>query len=131
MSISVNELRAENWILGEEIHLYNQNIHSNGYTKITAYGIYMLSENPELAAKYNPIPLTPDLLLACGFEPQYDEDIVWHELELRAGPLLTEGDKNGKCEVFFDCFEKIRVQHLHQLQNLYFALVGKELDVKL
>lgn len=78
-----------------------------------------------------PIPLTKELLLKCGFEDTtggwggsqgcdyyykkgnfeiqtYDSDIFWH----------LKG-----------AFE-IKIKYLHQLQNLYFALKNEELTIK-
>ena len=75
-----------------------------------------------------PIPLTEDVLLKYGFE-NLSED--WYEINLFDGTRklsinLNEGwaigDEDYIREVVFN-----GTMHLHQLQNLYFALTGKEL----
>lgn len=84
-----------------------------------------------------PIPLTPEILDKCGFmEVENDilpywqwmgEDrnvIEWHE----DGSILI--GKAGECSHGFNTDEH-RITSLHQLQNLYYALTGEELNVKL
>lgn len=72
-----------------------------------------------------PIPLTKEILIKAGFE-EY-ENIY----ELRIG---------GCCFVFYiysDAIEfyiegiGVDVKYVHQLQNLYFALTGKELEINI
>ena len=80
----------------------------------------------------SPIPLTEDILLKCGFESHYstfylansDFDISYND-ELENGISICVGDycPRGRC------FEHIKF--LHQLQNLYFALTGTELEINL
>lgn len=92
------------------------------------------------AANFWAIPLIPDVLLKCGFK--------WSgESHLETG---VEGDKNlaflckdGLIEKMlfyldddhddgsFSIVEFKPPKFLHQLQNLYFALTGKELDITL
>lgn len=97
-----------------------------------------------------PIQLTPDILSKCGFEERLINGIIPHwfilcapqryrkqfELFFRFGsytstppnvcdeqgwsPYNDSGDRHS-----FD------IKYLHQLQNLYFALTGEDLDVKL
>lgn len=73
-----------------------------------------------------PIPLTEEILLKCGFTERYDEvffiatgyvEIIYLKGELY---LSIEGQ-----------LLPLQCEHLHQLQNLYFALTGEELEVKL
>lgn len=80
----------------------------------------------------NPILLTPDILIAAGFEKMEDGDGGYYgELLSSNGFLFIEGDKNGYCDVFIDMWEHLRVRYVHQLQNLYFCLTGTELTIKL
>lgn len=76
-----------------------------------------------------PTPLTREMLSELGFEKNDDGDGgYYHELLSGNGILFIEGDKKGYTDVFIDLWEQIRVRHLHQLQNLYFALTGQELS---
>ena len=72
---------------------------------------------------YAPIPITEDILLKCGFEYDFISynlhfGIDWHNGVLRFS--------QGKGQTIF-----LPCTHLHQLQNLYFALTQKELTIKL
>ena len=68
--------------------------------------------------------------LAFKGKPQMTEE----EVAKFQKPILDKYEKEGIC--INDCFEILwyeqkKIKYLHQLQNLYFALTGKELDVKL
>lgn len=78
----------------------------------------------------DPIPLTPDILEACGFVKKTDSapgigDFHWYD--------------NGDYEtirVYNDWItlkgvESVPIKYLHHLQNLIFALTGQELTVNL
>lgn len=86
-----------------------------------------------------PIPLTEEILLKCGFE-KFRESINWSDWKL--------GDYRFHFRPKKDCANCFGIQiagssghnityfnwnlkYLHQLQNLYFALTGEELEVKL
>ncbi len=82
-----------------------------------------------------PIPLTPEILEKAGF---VKDDFWWgdgieyyklHPFDVRFG---NETDKNeNELDTFFFGQEEMPVVYLHQLQNLYFAIVGKELTISL
>lgn len=76
-----------------------------------------------------PIPLTEELLLGCGFE-KYGGENLYHnqlnKLEAYKHPM-----KDGYGIGLSGCYTLPHIKHLHQLQNLYFTLTGKELEVKL
>jgi hypothetical protein len=72
---------------------------------------------------YKPIPLTEEWLLKFGFEKvsgwDYYKGWIKDYVEL-------------ECDCYgFDYVNNIdkEVKHVHQLQNLYFALTGKELEL--
>lgn len=70
-----------------------------------------------------PIQLTEEWLINFGFEKfrgdsqTYDRDDFW------AGEIESDGTMK------FDYIEA-SIKYVHQLQNLYFALTGKELKIK-
>lgn len=81
---------------------------------------------------YNPIPLTEDWLIKFGF--QYD-----YEGNLFLEPIHDDTEANFYFHwevdelVLRDSFEDVfmsRLNYVHQLQNLYFALTGEELTIK-
>ena len=67
-------------------------------------------------SEYKPIPLTEEWLLKFGFE-QMDLHRFNHEISI----LNTDRGMY---------FQTIRIDYVHQLQNLYFALTGNELELK-
>lgn len=119
--IQANELRIGNW--------YD---HNGSYRQVTPNTIEEVWEGERIYV--NPIPLTPEILEKCGFEPTTD---MPNEYFIR----LSNGiDKlivcNGKVTVVIFGSRILtswynHVNSLHQLQNLYFALTGKELNVQL
>ena len=73
-----------------------------------------------------PIPLTEEILLKCGFE-FFDNERIFNN-------FVIEDFHNGN--YYFTAGEGIKlhekhIEYLHQLQNLYFSLTGEELNVKL
>ena len=69
-----------------------------------------------------PIPLTEEILLKCGFRKLDKYTFV-------IGGLFIHSRKLGF--VFHLGKRKIILSSLHQLQNLYFALTNKELEINL
>ncbi len=70
---------------------------------------------------FEPIPLTEDWLLKFGFVNGEKEHFSFTKnMDLRI--LGSEADYNG---IWFG-----RLESVHQLQNLYFALTGEELTVR-
>ena len=71
--------------------------------------------------QYEPIPITEEWLVKFGFEEvkRYG-DGVWRVHDFI---LIFYPDECFLC----DCDIDVKIKHVHQLQNLYFALTGKEL----
>jgi hypothetical protein len=72
-------------------------------------------------ADIEPIPLTPEILKKCGFK-KFESGNFYHPktmFELTPKFWLEDSERAVKAE------------YLHQLQNLYFALTGEELVVKI
>jgi hypothetical protein len=78
--------------------------------------------------KHKPILLTEEWLLKFGFE--YRKKILfdgWYSKLINYNSIRIFKDENG----FFKYYSSITyIQHVHQLQNLYFALTGEELTIK-
>jgi hypothetical protein len=107
------ELRIGNWVLGASREKPQQ---------ITAF---MLLHFEKLNLK--PIPLTPEILAKVGF---------------KFADYLNTKTRFSKSNFHIDFSKKmwflhgyrgypIGMKHLHQLQNLYFALSGEELNIDL
>jgi hypothetical protein len=85
---------------------------------------------------YNPIPLTEEWLLKFGFEKVvFNSDVEGHGVEYRKSILhqndyiIVFEDMSVGTQTFKDFAHVVYPlkQHVHQLQNLYFALTGEEL----
>lgn len=84
-----------------------------------------------------PIPLTEELLVKCGMNEC--DDACFVRYAYRNGKfkmnimicglkkyILSINDIENRCQI---C--NVEVKYLHQLQNIYFDLTGKELEVNL
>lgn len=89
------------------------------------------NNNPDDIASYiylcykniKPIPLTEEWLLRFGFEkPLNSSWCVKGEIEL-------DLDKGIKYFIFGN-LKHVELKHVHQLQNLFYALTGEELTIK-
>lgn len=84
-----------------------------------------------------PIPLTEEILIKAGFKQnQMDGDEFYYSYDLKDDVYcdlsLINGDKNGYLEAILFPYESwFRYRYVHQLQNLYLALTGSELEIKL
>lgn len=85
---------------------------------------------------YNPIPLTEDWLLEFGFTTDWNDGgkpvlrTEWKVKDLTVFYHTRGLDKKTAClwhDIGFETGVKIR--YVHQLQNLYFALTGRELEL--
>ena len=112
--IAINELRFNNWVLdgfGNPVQILD--IISEGNT--SGYKLATLS----------PIPLSPEILEKAGF--RYD-GYVWDTDKVVFGDYK---DGVHYCNGFSIGNKGIKIEFVHQLQNLYFALTGQELTINL
>lgn len=79
---------------------------------------------------YEPIPLTEEILLKCGFEKYSEGNFVLGNFILSY--LTTDENFEFEYKVSgIDSWLLKDIKYLHQLQNLYFALTNEELTVNL
>jgi hypothetical protein len=139
--MQINELRIGNWVRGEnkykktEEFIKVESIHYKGINVYddTEYG------HPVIEADYSfedlqPIPLTSELLEKCGFV--LDKGVgVWFDKKENDGFRFTftlwDSYEGGYLFTREMPSNHIPVFYLHQLQNLYFALTGEELNIEL
>ncbi|MFV0149770.1 hypothetical protein OBJ95_06055 [Empedobacter falsenii] len=110
--MNANELRIGNYLLGYDNNYFTWDY---GHYDLCSKGI----DADELGM---PIELTEEILLKCGFK------------EIRKGVFKLKDwyiDLTSKVWKFKREYQDINFKHLHQLQNLYFALTGKELEIEL
>jgi len=73
---------------------------------------------------YDPIPITPEILKRAGFEKDGDDYAF-------DGDGLRITDENGHYYCNGGYPYDVELEFVHQLQNLYFALTGDELEINL
>lgn len=118
--IQANELRIDNWI------------YLNNCAKKIIWVKYnstcVMNEYPSAIValdRIKPIPLTEEIIIKCGFERSEYND---YRHPVLIGTLTLY---KGVAELHISDLYSAWVNNLHQLQNLYFALCGKELEVTL
>lgn len=85
-----------------------------------------------------PIPLSKEVLLACGFKQQAQDGNLFFLNEFRYSlsgqfiTLLRHCDKAGESQKHSCGFpfltDRVNIKYLHELQNLYYALTKTELN---
>lgn len=122
--IDAKELR-----IGNYIQLRNKFVMAGGIPNI--HKLLIPGEQYAVEVEeFVPIPLTEDLLLKCGFKKiNHISGYSFFSMERK---------KSGVNIDIYEAYSTIggntsvpHIQFLHQLQNLYFALTGKELEVTL
>jgi hypothetical protein len=125
--IAANELRIGNYIYWDE----NQVFKISGITKA---GCRFEDDNNQFRThkRILPIPLTPEILEKCGMQKLNNSWIIDDGSRDEHGAVIS-GNYTfslfgyNVSELYYG---KFHVKHLHQLQNLYFFLTGKELIYK-
>lgn len=130
--IQANELRIGNWL-----YVYGNTINTYQTSKPKQVNIEFLKainvENEErpngILTWFNPIPLTPEILEKCGFEYwtldhfcKDPNDAYWvhNKMKFAINNIKWTVQKLD-----------VKINYLHQLQNLYFALTGEELLINM
>lgn len=101
------------------------------------YSGFLIGNYEDLASytpkEYEPIPLTPEILERCGFEDTSGgyratgSEVVFSKLINQSVKIdLWEQWPTGYSLPYYGN----KLESLHQLQNLYFALTGEELEIK-
>ena len=123
--IQANELRLGNYILDS----------SGTPIKVTPQRIADIDNKLVVA---NPIPLTEEILLKCGFKcSKHSKEWIlidigryYFEVNINTIGLINIGidDKN---ESYEESIDGIKCEYLHDLQNKIFSISGKELEINL
>jgi hypothetical protein len=113
--IKETDLRLGNWVIlrGE-------------YRKVDAGMLYNLQ-----AFYFQPIPLSPEVLTACGFE-NGEIFVGYHRYKVENFWTVCQGKFDGIYSItildHLPFMLPARIKHLHELQNLIYCLTGEELN---
>lgn len=135
--MKANELRVGNYVdyIGEVVTIIGVTAEHPFINRITIDYL----EYEEIL----PIPLTEEILLKCGFEECTDyyfdgKSMFFYDIHksLENSEFYIYFNENNKICLSImeeeDIISKsLNIQHLHQLQNLYFALTNEELTINL
>ena len=133
--MNIHELRIWNYVLfckaESIITSINNNDEENPYVDLASYDNIPIED-------LHPIPLTEEWFMKFGFEKEIDEFDIF---SIHNSQYSIQHYKNGKCIFVYSPINELnsedeenviflQIKHVHQLQNLYFALTGEELTIK-
>lgn len=126
--IQPNEIRIGNLVLCEgkeaQVECVRRGEIIVGQTGKTVYFLARMTD-------IKPIPLTEEVLLRCGFESssidELDPNGIFLFMDLG---LITLDQSECKTYLTDQATGTLRIEFLHQLQNLFFALTGEELEYR-
>lgn len=133
-TIKASELRIGNWI-----------VDCNGPVcvprKVSGYLLDHIEKYGDMFL--SPIPLTPEVLEKCGFVKVTDGGILFWQFIVKdiapnsSNEYMISGMQYNEAKPIIvafcvnDFWASGNIKYLHQLQNLYFALTGTELEINL
>ena len=127
-------------IQAAELRIANLVLIDNNISKIIGVNKYeVVKDVPDSTLEYEyliedlePIPLTPEILEKCGLSKINEStiDAYWHAGS-SGHPEIQIWHIMGKFNVRYHSGKSITCEHLHQLQNIYFAFTGQELEINL
>lgn len=121
--MDIRDLRIGNWIIYSETNEYVEVIEvmQSGLT------VKFKSETTWIEIDYfEPIPLTEEILLKCGFVKNLNIDYRFHHTKI---DITIDMDDYGL--QISDTWEFGSIRYIHELQNLYYALTKTEIIINL
>jgi hypothetical protein len=128
--MKTNELRIGNYLNGKRGHVIVSEIRTNNSVKI-----HNNTSSFYVGICLTPIEITKEWLLKLGFE--YSN--FYNNYKIKAGEYFNSVRYDDEdCEWCYNndnsdagCYYVTSIKYIHELQNLYFALNGEELNCKL
>jgi hypothetical protein len=125
-ALKASDLRVGNWVnyQGKPIIIKEIYCHDEALTELPGYCI-----NHTTIDAYNPILLTDEILYHTGFDLFYNnprlECFYVNTSSYYPFNIVESSDHR------FYYNDNLEIKYLHQLQNLYHALTGQELEINL
>lgn len=117
--ISANELRIGNWVAIEKNLGWGMRIYKENHQIVRGLDI-------DSSEHYLPIPLTPEILEKAGFKNN-GEKFFKH----KSAVFQIDLDDAGVYVAVVSVYGIGVLENVHQLQNLYFAIMKEELNIEL
>lgn len=149
--IQPNELRIGNYIIPEDETINAFRVDEISYNE-GLYSVEMYIDFPtkdqHMSLQLNnakDIPLTEKILLKCGFKESAGYDPI-KEVNFKGGEVYNLFEEESTTYLYIikemrafyiaeeydsNIYKRRELKGLHDLQNLYFSLTGKELNIKL
>jgi hypothetical protein len=114
--IDIKELRIGNWIMDKKPF----QVYAETFADIES-----------TYTNFQPIPLSPEVLTACGFE-NGEIFVGYHRYKVENFWTVRQGKFDGIYSItildHLPFMLPARIKHLHELQNLIYCLTGEELN---
>ena len=128
--MKASELRIGNYIKARKTTTIDENV-------VLLDGLQFLDLMMSSNIKYfEPIPLTEQWLIDFGFKEDTDNSFVFNNLSIfldkrfKENMYLETKESGIFGGVSWNKIDGLKLKHVHQIQNLYFALTQKELIIK-
>ena len=122
--MGIKELRVGNFVTIEGLH-------DGDYYTVNQIGEYFINNDSVLRFKdLAGIPLTEKWIEKLGFDYTKGGGIGGQDMWAGMGVISKNGNhlfRGTPTHLYLIGYFNTQVKHVHQLQNLYFALTGKEL----
>jgi len=115
--MKANELRIGNYVEGESGYVYPFEL-SDFYDWYNDHNSHLYGDSVK------PIPITEEWLLKFGFVPHPPDTDSFYPYYWRKTIRI-----NYKENKWYIAHHAVYIHYVHELQNLYFALIGEELII--
>lgn len=131
--VNPKELRIGNWIEVKRYENRNRRIEEIGSGLAYLCPTEFKDGSVESYIDIHPIPLTHKILLKIGFryDTASEQYIKMHTGVSQGSQKVISLENDYDSEYFRFTLFDIPINSVHQLQNLFFALTGEELEIKL
>jgi len=118
--MKATELRIGNWVENESTNRQVEGVQlTGGYNEVMFWKIMAFEHD------ISPIPLTEEWLVKLGFESEGNMWYTTNNISYNTEDNRVVREQPGILGTIYNAIT--RVSYVHQLQNLYFVLTGKEL----
>jgi hypothetical protein len=123
--MKANELRLTNLVFLDDA------ITEIGITQLMNFAFWEKNEQEYYPNRWKPIPLTPQMYEKCGFTRVDNHSIKDRYFWSGYNGFTLLYDLDSESAKYFPLDAVAEIKYVHELQNMYFALTKKELEINL